>query len=153
MSVSDPAHPLKTVLQLQLASDNAAVLNLPYVIQFLSPQHLQPSPHLQKWLTRINSLIHSKDPGARWAGLSIACHTSLLSRELMLENAKGWVSAALHIFSVRVSIHTLFTWISLCEETRAFANFKSGHTTSHTYFLRCNRYSGVPEANRIPKCS
>ncbi|KAI0004959.1 rRNA processing/ribosome biogenesis-domain-containing protein [Russula compacta] len=113
MSASDPAHPLKTFLQLQLASDNAAVLNLPYVIQFLSPQHLQPSPHLQKWLTRINSLIHSKDPGARWAGLSIACHTSLLSRELMLEHARGWVSAALHLFSKQEPLPTLKAAIRL----------------------------------------
>jgi len=119
MSTSDSVHPLKTFLQLQLASDNAAVLSLPYLIQFLSPQHLQPSTHLQKWATRINSLIHSKDPGARWAGLAIACRTSVLSRELMLENARSWVSAALPLFSVRVSIHTLFSWISLCERNKS----------------------------------
>ncbi|KAH9965998.1 rRNA processing/ribosome biogenesis-domain-containing protein, partial [Russula dissimulans] len=107
MSTSDSVHPLKTFLLFQLASDNAAVLNLPYVIQYLSHQHLQPSPHLQKWLTRINSLIHSKDPGARWAGLSIACQTSILSRELMLENAKGWVSAALPLFSRQEPLPTL----------------------------------------------
>jgi rRNA processing/ribosome biogenesis len=111
MSIS---HPLKTFLQLQLASDNAAVLNLPYVIQFLSPQHLQPSPHLQKWLTRINSLVHSKHPGARWAGLSIACQTAIFSRELLLENSRSWVSAALPLLSVRVSIHTFSSSISLC---------------------------------------
>ena len=119
MSASDPVHTLQTFLQLQLASDNTAVLNLPYLIQFLSPQHLQPSPHLQKWVTRINSLIHSKDPGARWAGLSVACRTSILSRELMLENARSWVSAALPLFSVRVSIHTLFSWISPCERNKS----------------------------------
>jgi rRNA processing/ribosome biogenesis len=151
--MSDSVHPLKTFLHLQLASDNAAVLNLPYVIRFLSPQHLQPSPHLQKWMARINSLIHSKDPGACWAGLSIACQTSLLSREVMLENARSWVGAALPLFSVRVSTHTLFSWISLCEETSPFADSKSCHTTSHTYFLGCTRYTGVPEANRDPECS
>jgi|SRR5712671_2581122 len=153
MSTSDSVHPLKTFLQFQLASDNAAILNLPYVIQYLSHQHLQPSPHLQKWLARINSLIHSKDPGARWAGLSIACQSSILSRELMLENAKGWVSAALPLFSVRVSIHTLFSRISLREETRASANFESRHATPHPYILACGRYPRVPEANCIPECS
>ncbi|KAI0307217.1 hypothetical protein B0F90DRAFT_1814005 [Multifurca ochricompacta] len=102
MSVSDSVHPLNAFLQLQLASDSAAILNLPYLIRFLSPQHLQPSPHIQKWITRINSLIHSKDPGARWAGLSIACQTAIFSQQLMLENARGWVSAALPLFSVRV---------------------------------------------------
>lgn len=151
--MSDSVHPLKTFLHLQLASDNAAVLNLPYVIRFLSPQHLQPSPHLQKWMARINSLIHSKDPGACWAGLSIACQTSLLSREVMLESARSWVGAALPLFSVRVSTHTLFSWISRCEETSPFADSKSCHTTSHTYFLGCTRYTGVPEANRDPECS
>jgi rRNA processing/ribosome biogenesis len=119
MSMSDSVHPLKTFLQLQLASDNAAVLNFPYVIQFLSPQHLQPSPHLQKWLTRINSLVHSKDPGARWAGLSIACQTAIFSRELLLENSRGWVSAALPLLSVRVSIHTLSSSISLCTRNKS----------------------------------
>lgn len=99
MSRSDTIHPLRTFLQLHLASDDAAVSNLPFVIQFLSPQHLQPSPHLQKWIMRINSLIHSKDPGARWAGLSIACQIALFSRELMLENARNWVGAALPLFS------------------------------------------------------
>ena len=119
MSASDSVHSLQTFLQLQLASDNTAVLNLPYLIQFLSPQHLQPSPHLQKWVTRINSLIHSKDPGARWAGLSIACQTSIISRELMLENARSWVGAALPLFSVRVStIHTLFSWVSPRERNK-----------------------------------
>lgn len=97
--MSDSIHPLRTFLQLHLASDDAAVLNLPFVIQFLSSQHLQPSPHLQKWITRINSLIHSKDPGARWAGLSIACQIALFSRALMLENARNWVGAALPLFS------------------------------------------------------
>ncbi|KAH9049102.1 rRNA processing/ribosome biogenesis-domain-containing protein [Lactarius hengduanensis] len=97
--MSDSIHPLRTFLQLHLASDDAAVSNLPFVIQFLSPQHLQPSPHLQKWITRVNSLVHSKDPGARWAGLSIACQIALFSRALMLENAKNWVGAALPLFS------------------------------------------------------
>ncbi len=107
MSASDSVHPLKTFLHLQLASDNAAVLNLPYVIRFLSAQHLQPSPH----------------------------------------------RAALPLFSVRVSTHTLFSWVSQCEETSTFADSKSCHATSHTYFLGCTRYTGVPEANPIPECA
>ncbi|KAH9045464.1 hypothetical protein EDB85DRAFT_2070270 [Lactarius pseudohatsudake] len=109
--MSDSIHPLRTFLQLHLASDDAAVSNLPFVIQFLSPQHLQPSPHLQKWITRINSLVHSKDPGARWAGLSIACRIALFSRALMLENARNWVGAALPLFSVRLPVTRLLTYI------------------------------------------
>ncbi|KAF8505717.1 rRNA processing/ribosome biogenesis-domain-containing protein [Russula emetica] len=109
MSASDSVHPLKTFLHIQLASDNAAVLNLPHVIRFLSAQHLQPSPHLQKWMTRINALIHSKEPGACWAGLTIACQTSLLSRQVMLESARSWVSAALPLLSKQVPLPTLKT--------------------------------------------
>ncbi|KAH9006875.1 rRNA processing/ribosome biogenesis-domain-containing protein, partial [Lactarius hatsudake] len=105
--MSDSIHPLRTFLQLHLASDDAAVSNLPFVIQFLSPQHLQPSPHLQKWITRINSLVHSKDPGARWAGLSIACQIALFSRALMLENARNWVGAALLYFQKEEPVPTL----------------------------------------------
>ena len=142
MSMSDSIHPLRTFLQLHLASDDAAVLNLPFVIQFLSPQHLQPSPHLQKWITRINSLIHSKDPGARWAGLSIACQIAVFSRALMLENARNWVGAALPLFSVRLSIHALVPWLSSCEEKRrARSNSESRHATPHLYFLGGNQYS------------
>jgi hypothetical protein len=152
MSTSDSVHPLKTFLHIQLASDNAAVQNLPHVIQFLSAQHLQPSPHLQKWMTRINALIHSKEPGACWAGLTIACQTSLLSRQAMLESARSWVSVALPLFSVRVSTHTLFCRVLLCEETSAVAYSKNCHAASHTYILGCTRYTGVPEANRIPEC-
>ena len=142
MSMSDSIHPLRTFLQLHLASDDAAVLNLPFVIQFLSPQHLQPSSHLQKWLIRINSLIHSKDPGARWAGLSLACQIAVFSRELVLENARNWVGAALPLFSVRPSIYTLVLWLSSCEEKRrACSDFESRHATPHLYFLGRNRYS------------
>ena len=153
MSASDSVHPLKTFLHIQLASDSAAVLNLPHVIRFLSAQHLQPSPHLQKWMMRINALIHSKEPGACWAGLTIACQTSLLSRQVMLESARSWVSATLPLFSVRVSTHILISWVSLCEETSAFANSKNCDATPHTYLLGCTRYTGVPEANLIAECS
>ena len=151
--LSDSVHPLKTFLHIQLASDSAVVLNLPHVIRFLSAQHLQPSPHLQKWMTRINALIHSKEPGACWAGLTIACQTSLLSRQVMLESAKSWVGVTLPLFSVRVSTHTSSPGVSLCEETSAITNFKNCYATSHTYLLGCTRYTRVPEANRIPECS
>jgi hypothetical protein len=139
--MSDSVHSLQTFLQLQLASDTAAVLNLPYVIQCLSPQHLQPSPHLQKWVTRINSLVHAKDPGARWAGLSLACQTAIFSRELLLENARSWVSAALPLLSVRVSTHMLSSCNSFRQETRVFANLKSRYAPSHLHFFGRNRYS------------
>lgn len=96
----DAPHPLKALLQLQLASDSYAVLHLPYVLASLTSACFLPSPHTQKWTTRINSLMHSKDPGARWAGLCIAYHTSVFSKSTMIECAQNWLGVALPILSV-----------------------------------------------------
>ncbi len=99
----DSTHPLKALLQLQLASDAYAVLHLPYILDSLNSEALRPSQHTQKWSTRVNSLIHSKDAGARWAGLCIAFNTSFFSRDLMLECAQSWVTAVVPLLSVRMS--------------------------------------------------
>ena len=99
----DSTHPFKTLLQLQLASDALAVLHLPYIISTLTAEALQPSPHTPKWSSRINSLIHSKDAGARWAGLCIARQTATYSQSLMLESAQSWVTTVLPLISVRMS--------------------------------------------------
>ena len=96
----DSGHPLTTLLQFQLASDGNAVLHLHYTLSALTPQTFEPSSHLSKWTARTNSLIHSKDAGARWAGLSIALRTSVLSQTIMLECAESWVTAALTLLSV-----------------------------------------------------
>ncbi|KAG6833947.1 hypothetical protein H0H87_007958 [Tephrocybe sp. NHM501043] len=61
----EPSHPLKALLQFQLATDAYSVLHLPYVLSTLTQEALLPSSHLPKWTTRINSLLHSKDAGAR----------------------------------------------------------------------------------------
>jgi hypothetical protein len=94
------SHPLKVLLQLHLASDSHAVLHLPSILSVVNAEVLQPSPHTQKWTTRIHSLLHSKDASARWAGLCIAMHTSVHSRALMLESAQGWITVALPLLSV-----------------------------------------------------
>lgn len=94
-------HPLKNLLQLQLNSDRNAVLHLPHVLSVLNVECFQPSPHLQKWIARVNSLVVSKDFGARWAGLSIALQTAKCSRDLMMECAQPWVTATLPNLSVR----------------------------------------------------
>lgn len=96
-------HPLKGLLQVQLASDASAVLHLPYVLETLSAEHLQQSPHTQKWCTRVNSLLHSRDLGARWSGLCLALQTSVHSKSLMMEYAASWIGVALPLLSVRVS--------------------------------------------------
>lgn len=95
-------HPLKSFLQMQLASDASAVLHLPYVLDALSPEHFQPSQHTQKWCTRVNSLLHSRESSARWSGLCLALQTSIHSRVLMLEYAAAYVGVALPLLSVCV---------------------------------------------------
>ncbi|EPT03591.1 hypothetical protein FOMPIDRAFT_1046630 [Fomitopsis schrenkii] len=92
-------HPLKGLLQVQLASDASAVLHLPYVLETLSAEHLQQSPHTQKWCTRVNSLLHSRDLGARWSGLCLALQTSVHSKSLMMEYAASWIGVALPLLS------------------------------------------------------
>ncbi|KAF9464353.1 rRNA processing/ribosome biogenesis-domain-containing protein [Collybia nuda] len=92
-------HPLKILLQLQLATDSSAVVHLPYIFSSLTSDYFSPNPHLSKWTTRINSLLYSKDPGGRWAGLCIALKTSELSRDIMVEFAQIWLGVALPMLS------------------------------------------------------
>ncbi|KAF8238885.1 hypothetical protein L208DRAFT_1421135 [Tricholoma matsutake] len=90
---------LKSLLQLQLASDSSAVINLPLVLTSLTSDDFLPSSHLSKWTTRINSLLHSKEAGGRWAGLCLAQKTSLLSKNTMVEFSQSWLGVALPILS------------------------------------------------------
>jgi hypothetical protein len=94
------SHPLKSLLQLQLASDTSSILHLSFVLSTLSEDFLLPSPHLQKWTARVTSLIRSKDAGARWAGICIAYRTSTLSKSMMTEFAQSWAGLALSILTV-----------------------------------------------------
>ena len=94
------SHRLKTWLQLHLATDASAVINLPFVLNSLTAEDFLSQGHVQKWTIRINSLLHSKDPGARWAGLSIALRTATLSRNVMNECAHGWITVTLPMLFV-----------------------------------------------------
>ena len=100
---ADATHPLKVILQLHLATDTAAAQNLPFVLDALSVECLTPSTHLPKWTARINSLIHSKQVHARWAGLCLAHKSSLYSKALMIDNAQSWLGVAVPNLSVRPS--------------------------------------------------
>lgn len=95
----DVPHPLQSILQSFLVSDASAVLFAPQVLERLSSSCLAPSSHLQKWCTRITSLIHSKDPGARWAGICFAYRTSALSEQLLIEHARSWIGIVLPLLS------------------------------------------------------
>ena len=93
-------HPLELILQLQVGSDQTAVSCLPSIISSLTPAHFEPSPHLQKWTSRLTSLIHSKHPGARWAGLCLALQTSVLNKDVMVEASQSWIAITLPMLSV-----------------------------------------------------
>ena len=99
--IMQSVHPLQNLLQIYLASDTSTVTNLPFITSTLTVELFAPSPHLTKWVTRIQSLIRAKDPGARWAGFCIALKTAGLSRDLLLENAQSWCTYALPQLLVR----------------------------------------------------
>lgn len=101
-------HRLKTWLQLHLATDASAVVNLPFVLNSLTEEDFLSQGHVQKWTIRINSLIHSKDPGARWAGLSIALRTAILSRNVVNECAHGWITITLPMLFVGFRVLLIF---------------------------------------------
>ncbi|KIK67924.1 hypothetical protein GYMLUDRAFT_36732, partial [Collybiopsis luxurians FD-317 M1] len=107
------SHPLKALLNLHLASDNSAVIHLPYVLDTLSAHHFIPSPHLTKWTSRLNSLLHSKEAGARWAGLCLAHRTSVCSKSIMLECAQSWLGVAIPILSKKECLPVLKAAINL----------------------------------------
>ena len=98
----ESSHRLKELLQVQLASDSNSVLHLPFVLEILTKEDFAPSAHTQKWIARINALIHAKDSAAKWSGLCLAFQTAMFSRELMLECAQSWVGAAMPLLAVRL---------------------------------------------------
>ncbi|THV08346.1 hypothetical protein K435DRAFT_740384 [Dendrothele bispora CBS 962.96] len=111
----------KTILNVHLASDSVAVLHLPYVLQVLTAEHLQPSSHLSKLTSRINSLLHSKDTGARWTGLCLAYRTSTLSKSFMIESGQGWLAVALPIISKKEPLPVVRAAVILCRAVFTFA--------------------------------
>ncbi|KAH0839963.1 rRNA processing/ribosome biogenesis-domain-containing protein [Lanmaoa asiatica] len=86
----DAPNQLQALLQF-LVTDASSIAHLSYILDHLSSSCLAPSPHLQKWVTRVTSLMHSKDPAARWAAVCIAYRMSCLSKSLLIDNAQSWV--------------------------------------------------------------
>ncbi|KIY67371.1 hypothetical protein CYLTODRAFT_444097 [Cylindrobasidium torrendii FP15055 ss-10] len=111
---SDATHPLKVALQLHLATDTSAAQNIPAVIASLNAAVLSPSSHLPKWIARINSLIHSKEVHARWAGLCLAHRTSMHSKSAMIENAQSWLGVAVPNLSRKETPQVLSASLNLC---------------------------------------
>ena len=92
---------LQTLLQNYCADDLLPVTHLPAILAALPAARIDSSPHLAKWLTRVNALIQSRDQGVRWAGLCLALSTARISQETLLSSGQGWVAVALPLLSVR----------------------------------------------------
>ncbi|KAF9076870.1 rRNA processing/ribosome biogenesis-domain-containing protein [Rhodocollybia butyracea] len=107
-------HSLKALLNFHLASDASAVIHLPFILDSITSKHFQPSNHLTKWTSRVNSLLHSKDAGARWAGLCLAHRTSICSKSVMIECAQSWLGIAIPLLSKKEPLPTLKASIYLC---------------------------------------
>ncbi|KAH7105435.1 rRNA processing/ribosome biogenesis-domain-containing protein [Auriculariales sp. MPI-PUGE-AT-0066] len=90
---------LEHTLQVYLPNDNAALTHLPAVLASLSASNFARSQHLRKFVTRVTSLIHSKESHARWTGMCIAQHCFSLDRDSVVEHAHVWVSYALPLLS------------------------------------------------------
>jgi hypothetical protein len=101
---------LESIVQLQLATEATTVFHLPIVLESLTEEHFrsrdQPPPHASagrtKWIARVNSLLHSKEPAGRWAGACLARRTAAVSKDVLLECASGWIGVVLPWFSVRL---------------------------------------------------
>ncbi|KAF5390544.1 hypothetical protein D9757_002613 [Collybiopsis confluens] len=106
-------HPLKALLSFHLASDSSAIAHLPDIIDLISAQHFSHSSHTTKWTARINSLLHSKEAGARWAGLCLAHRTSVCSKTLMVECAQSWLGVTIPILSKKESLPVVKASINL----------------------------------------
>ncbi|KIJ70145.1 hypothetical protein HYDPIDRAFT_121614 [Hydnomerulius pinastri MD-312] len=138
--VMEAPHPLQTLLHFHLASDASAVAHASYVLDHLSPPCFSPSPHLQKWVTRITSLMHSKDPGARWAAICFAYRTSALSSSLLMEQAQSWVGLVLPLLSKPESIPTL-------KASMRYLRLVLGAALGHPEFQRQVAVPAVPKAS------
>lgn len=102
---------LESIVQLQLATETTSVFHLPVVLESLTEEHFHSRPHPNpgrtKWIARVNSLLHSKEPAGRWAGACLARRTAAVSKEVLLECASGWIGVVLPWFSVRAESHLM----------------------------------------------
>ena len=100
---------LESIVQLQLATETTSVFHLPAVLESLTGEHFHSPSHSNagrtKWIVRVNSLLHSKEPTGRWAGACLARRTCMVSKEVLLECASGWIGVVLPWFSVRLESH------------------------------------------------
>jgi hypothetical protein len=102
--MSSTKHPLELLLQNHLGTDESAIKFLPNVLTTIQqPEIFGESRVLGKWNARINSFLHSRETASRWVGLYIARYTAIASRQILIDNAQGWVGVVLPMLSVSAS--------------------------------------------------
>jgi hypothetical protein len=103
MIMSGAKHPLELLLQNQLGTDAAALEHLPDLLLVLQqPDIFEEGARagvLGKWNAKISSLLHSREASSRWIGLYLARYTALASRQILIDNAQGWVGVVLPMLS------------------------------------------------------
>lgn len=101
--MSATKHPLELLLQNHLGTDVAALNHLPEVLVVLQQPDIfgdgARAGVLGKWNARISSLLHSREASSRWVGLYLARYTALASRQILVDNAQGWVGVVLPMLS------------------------------------------------------
>jgi rRNA processing/ribosome biogenesis len=90
----------------QLADENRIESNLPFVLESISHNRYfddesSDLSKFHKWITRLNSLLHSKNSTARWASISLIKATCEQSSTLYHANVASWVLNILNILTVR----------------------------------------------------
>lgn len=89
----------------QLADENHIERNLPFVLESISHNRYLDDESsdlskFHKWITRLNSLLHSKNSTARWASISLIKVTCEQSSTLYHANVASWVLNILNILTV-----------------------------------------------------
>ncbi|KAH7344070.1 rRNA processing/ribosome biogenesis-domain-containing protein [Rhizoctonia solani] len=90
--MSSAKHPLELLLQNHLGTDDA-------LSTLQQPDIFGEARVLGKWNARINSFLHSREAASRWVGLCLARYTALGSRQILVDNAQGWVGVVLPMLS------------------------------------------------------
>lgn len=101
----------------QLADENHIERNLPFILESVSHNRYLDDESsdlskFHKWVTRLNSLLHSKNSTARWASISLIKATCEQSSTLYHANVASWVLNILKILTVCRFFLSLF--IQIC---------------------------------------
>lgn len=104
MNTQDPTIHLQTILASYLENEKAsstletAVPSLLSIIQqhaLLTRVPPTSTTTLHQWTTKLNTLLHSKQPGIRWAAILLIGITCEQNRSLFRENVQTWAGLLL----------------------------------------------------------